>query len=320
MSFNWTTVSFVTEEPRESNKAREVIKMLEVRKREAVQTALSVMPERLCEEIRRIALGRREGISGIREIRLRSAGRCSMLVGFEWIRLYTAVSSREIEGVVERISGGSLYAHRDTVSSGYVTLKGGVRVGLCGSASYEYKTMIGVSSLTSLVFRIPTGECAFAEALFSVYREGVKRGMLIYSPPGVGKTTALRSLARDIGGGKDPKRVAVIDERCEFDPEDYADCEVDILRGYKRKSGIEIATRTMSPDLIMIDEIGAEEAASLCSVARFGIPLVATAHSASLEEVLAKPALRPLLDCGCFDIFVGISERNGEYRLAVDRR
>ena len=65
--------------------------MLEVRKKEAVQTALSVMPERLCEEIRRIALGRREGISGIREIRLRSAGRCSMLIGFEWIRLYTAV-------------------------------------------------------------------------------------------------------------------------------------------------------------------------------------------------------------------------------------
>jgi len=144
--------------------------------------------------------------------------------------------------------------------------------------------------------------------------------MLVYSPPGVGKTTALRSLAMSIGSGSDAKRVAVIDERCEFPEEDFASAEVDILKGYKRKNGIEIATRTMSPEVIIIDEIGADEAAGVAMAVRTGIPLIATAHAASADEVLGKPSLSPLFECGVFDLLVGISFAEGKYRLTVTQK
>ncbi len=291
-----------------------------VQKREdAVLRVIKYLPERLAEEIVRISGGRSGGLSGIREIRVRTEGRCSFLHGTESIQLFGRVSREETDELVKRLSDGALYAHRDSIASGYISLEGGVRVGVCGYAKYEYKSFVGVSELRSLVFRIPSGECAFGEELYRIWCEGVRRGMLIYSPPGVGKTTALRSLAASIGGGREARRVAVIDERCEFSEEDYSSCEVDILKGYKRRTGIEIATRTMSPEVLMIDEIGADEAAGVASAVRSGIPLIATAHAGSFEEVRERISLAPLFECSAFDVFVGISLKAGEYVLTADR-
>ena len=168
------------------------------------------------------------------------------------------------------------------------------------------------------MFRIPGGDCEIAGELYTAFLTA-KRGMLIYSPPGVGKTTALRSLAESVGGGGTPKRVCVVDERCEFSEEDYRECEVDILKGYQRRAGIEIATRTMSAEVIMIDEIGADDAESIRDVLRCGIPIVATAHAASYEEIKSKPSLASLLSTGAFDVFAGISADDAGYKLAVDR-
>ena len=162
--------------------------------------------------------------------------------------------------------------------------------------------------------------CAFADELYRVFTAGIGSGMLIYSPPGVGKTTALRSLAANIGSGRWARRVAVIDERCEFIVEDYANSQVDILRGYRRRAGLEIATRTMSPDIVMIDELGGDDAASVASVVRCGIPLIATAHAKSIDELYSKVSLAPLLSAGVFSVFVGISLDAGEYSLTVDRK
>lgn len=284
-----------------------------------VLSVIKYLPERLAEEITRISCGRHGGLSEIREIRIRAEGRCSLLHGTEYIQLFYRISREQTEELVRRLSDGALYAHRDSIASGYISLAGGVRVGICGYAKYEYKSFVGISDLRSLVFRIPTGECAFGEELYRIWCGGVSRGMLIYSPPGVGKTTALRSLAASIGGGREACRVAVIDERCEFSEEDYADCEVDILKGYKRRTGIEIATRTMSPDVLIIDEIGADEAAGVASAVRSGVPLVATAHASSFEEVRARVSLAPLFECSAFDVFVGISRKGDAYILTVDR-
>lgn len=293
--------------------------MLKTKEKLRIHWVLSLLPEGLSEEIRRLAEGRKGGLSGIREIRLRRGGVSSLLLSGESIRLYYRIDREETEILMERLLDGALYAHRDGIASGYVCLDGGIRVGLCGSARYDGEGLVGVGEMRSLLFRIPTGECAFSEEIDRIFRSGVRSGMLIYSPPGVGKTTALRSLAYSLGGGPIPMRIAVVDERCEFSEEDYRGREVDILKGYKRRLGIEIATRTMSPQLIMIDEIGADDAESIIGVVKCGIPLIATAHAGSLSELLSKRSLAPLLDCGAFDLFVGISLSDGEYRLTVDR-
>lgn len=285
----------------------------------AALTVISVLPYGLALEIGRLAETRRSGYRGIREIHLRRNGICELNLSGEKIRLVTRLTPAEMEKISERIMGRALYAHRESISAGYISMSGGIRVGMCGSCSYENGRILGISDISSLHFRIPTGECDFEAELREAYRSGIGSGMLIYSPPGVGKTTALRALAGIIGSGKGSLRVAVVDERAEFPEEDLSDCSIDILRGYKRREGIEIATRTLSAELIMIDEIGADDAESIIDVVRCGVPIIATAHAASFDEVKSKRSLRELFETGAFESFLGISKKENKYILRMDR-
>ncbi len=282
-----------------------------------VERVLSFLPVQIEREIRRICRSREGDVSGIREIRARRGARCSVSYKNEKIVLKGTLSHKDAEDMLEKISGGSLYACRDKILNGYIPLGDGIRVGLCGTLSYEGGSAVGASDIGSFVFRIPTGECEFSEELLSVYRGEKFAGMLIYSPPGVGKTTALRSLAGEIGKAC---RVCVVDERCEFIEEDYLGSEVDILRGYHKRDGIEIACRTMSPEVIMVDEIGFLEAGSLLGVVRCGVPIVATAHARSFFELSQRADLSSLIGSGAFDVFVGIGREGGRYSLTVDRK
>ena len=293
--------------------------MIMIKSEERVTEVLSLLPEGMRDEVIRICRQRIGGISGIREIRVRACARSSALIGREWVSLFSTASEEEMGRLVKKLCDGALYAHRDSIASGYLTLRGGVRVGICGHARYEDGSLVGVSDVRSLVFRIPGHRCEFSDELEQIFRSGIGRGMLIYSSPGVGKTTALRALALRLGSGRDAVRVAVIDERCEFDERDYRDSEVDILKGYERRRGIEIATRTMSPEVIMIDELCAEDALLLPSVLRSGVPVVATAHAGSYAEVKEKPSLSPFISSGAFEVFVGLRLDGGEYSLTLDR-
>ena len=293
--------------------------MLKTKSEDSLIRALSYLPRSIADEIMRIGRGRVGGVGMIREISIRAGGRCTMLFGRETVPLLTPVNMADAEEVVARLSDGALYAHRDSIASGYITVERGIRVGICGYARYEGERLVGVTNMRSLLFRIPGHDCDFSDELISAYREGIGAGMLIYSAPGVGKTTALRTLARHIGSGRDAIRVAVVDERCEFCEDDYPTAEVDILKGYKRRRGIEIATRTMSAGLIMIDEIGGDDAESIFGVMKCGIPMIATAHASSYEELRLKPSLHPLLEAEAFHVFVGISRMGEGYELKVDR-
>ena len=293
--------------------------MLKLKEECLALRVISLLPRGVRDEILRVAGSRRSGVDGISEIMLRREGRSGVVIGGERLGLAYRITREECEWLFGRLIDGALYAHRDSIAEGYISLEGGVRVGISGSARYESDRLVGISDIRSLLFRIPTGRCDFSEELYSVYKAGIRQGMLIYSPPGVGKTTALRALAHRIGSERLGVRVAVVDERCEFSERDYRDCEVDILRGYKRREGVEIATRTLSPGLIVIDEIGSDDAESLLDVVKCGIPLIATAHAASFEEVRAKPALRRLYSSSVFSVFVGLSRMGGKYILSVDR-
>ena len=294
--------------------------MLKVTTLERAELALSYLPCRLSREIKGLLGSRSGGLSEIREIRVRCGGLSSLIYKNEALPLLTRVGKEDMEETVRRLCDGSLYAYRDTVAEGYIPIGMGIRVGVCGRARYESRVASGIADISTLVVRIPGHGCEFSEELFSVWQGGVGSGMLIYSPPGVGKTTALRCLAEKIGSGREGVRVAVVDERCEFCKEDYDRCHVDILSGYRKREGIEIAARTMSPEVIMIDEVGGEDASAILGVVRCGVPIVATAHASSLEEVYSRSALTPLLDSGAFDVFVGISRTGTGYLLSVDRK
>ena len=292
--------------------------MKKLREKPRLERILRLLPKGMAEEILRLSEIRGGGLHSVKELRIRRRGICSLTVGRENLTLASGINDEETEALLYSLTEGALYAHRDTIAEGYIALRGGIRVGVCGMAKYDGERLAGISEISSLVFRLPTDECAFSDRLISLYNEGVGNGLLIYSPPGVGKTTAIRFLARAIGGGDEPRKVAVIDERSEFDETDYRGCTVDILKGYKKGKGIEIATRTLAPDIIMIDEIGVEDSDSILLALKCGVPIIATAHGGDRDEILSRPALRGFFDHRVFSRIIGISVKEGEYLLSAD--
>ena len=280
---------------------------------------LSFVPKNLSLEVKRLCISRGRDVRDISELRIRCYGRSSAIICGERVQLLSPVSESDVKKCFLLICEGALYAHRDNVRAGYITLEGGVRVGICGQARYEGGEFVGVSNVTSLVFRIPTQASSNTDVIYDAWCKS-KKGMLIYSSPGVGKTTALRSLVSVIGKGKDASQVVVVDERCEFMPDEYACCAVDILRGYRRAEGIEIALRVLSAEVICVDEIGnAKEAAAMLESLNSGVRFIATVHASSYKELSAKVNIKTLLDFGVFDVFVGLSLDNGVRKAEIMR-
>lgn len=275
-----------------------------------VGRVLELFPFALSLEIRSILSGRTNGEGELGEIRLIADGRCSLVHKRQALSLYYSPSEKEMEEILRKICCGGTYAFRDTVKNGFVPMGDGVRVGVSGTARYDEGRLVGISRVKTLVFRFPLSHCDFGEDILKIYRQGIGRGMLIYSPPAIGKTTALRYLASVISRDR---RLCIIDERGEFsgDSLPYAS----VLSGYEKILGIEIALRTHSPEIIMIDEIGSEEAKSLSAVFGAGIPIIATAHGGRVEDITSRSATKSLVYSGFFDVFVGISFGGEGYEL-----
>jgi len=282
----------------------------------AHEKIMKYLPKNVSTEVIRLA-SIRGSIEFVSEIRLRSNSRSIVTVKGERLPLAARLSSEELSDMLVSLCDGSLYAYRDSIRDGYVSPFSGVRIGISGQARYDGDMLVGVSSVTGLTVRLPTEPFFDAEALYSAWLDS--RGMLIYSPPGIGKTTALRSLAALIGKGCE-RQTVIVDERCEFIAEDYRSASVDILRGYKRADGMAIALRSLSPDVIIVDEIGRrEEAFAMLDSLNSGVRIVATAHAFDKEELKRRSCMLPFFENRIFDTLVGISVKNGIRTMQVER-
>ena len=268
---------------------------------------------------------------GVEEIRLRAGREASLTVGGENIMTPVMLTGEELTTILIHMCGGSLYAFDQTIREGYVTLPGGIRVGVAGRAVCEEGRIIGVYDVTGLCIRLPHAHGRMGAEICRLLRSmaaegGAPRGVLIYAPPGEGKTTLLRAVAAAMAGadGRPPWRTVVVDTRGElcFDTDGERLC-MDVLRGYPRARGVEIATRTLSAQLIVCDEIGdLDEAMALISTHHGGVPILASAHGATVGELLRRTGIRLLHESRLFSAYVGI-RRDGRgdftYRVTSHR-
>lgn len=267
----------------------------------------------------------RENISILEEIRLHS-GRVSSIVGDgKNYFLNVSLSCDEVREILIRMCGGSLYAYADSIEKGFVTSLGGVRVGVCGRATVAKGQITGVYDIDTLNIRLPHRVANIGDEICElICKSNSFGGVLIYSKPGVGKTTLLRSLIKKLAMGYNGKilRIAVVDTRCEICTSEYnqGHLSLDCLIGYPKAEGIEICTRTLNSELIFCDEIGSDrgEAEAIISAMNCGVPLVATVHADSLTSLLKRPNVQSLHRAMVFHTYVGIRRDPGKVDFIYD--
>ncbi|HBG01559.1 MAG TPA: stage III sporulation protein AA [Firmicutes bacterium] len=227
------------------------------------------------------------------------------------------VTREDLERTLQLLTENSWYAWEQEIQGGYLTLPGGHRVGLGGQAVYADGRLKTIKNVSSLNFRVARAVVGAADAIIGrVAPQGGARVLstLIVSPPGCGKTTLLRDLARQVAN--QGFQVVVIDERSEIAssyqgvPQLDVGVQTDILDGYNKELGVHHALRGLGPEVVVTDEIGhGGDAAILAELARSGVKVIATCHGESWEQLKRRSWAQASL--GMFDLVVILSRRHG---------
>ena len=271
------------------------------------ETALSYLPLKLQEAVKRTSSLYNNHLS---EIRLRAG--CPIFITIDSKNISCGVIStfEDIDKTVRSLCGNSLYSHSETIKEGYISTTCGIRAGIGGRAITDNGKIVTVTDISSVSIRIPhrirNAGNYIADLLVDDFG-----GVIIYSPPGVGKTTVIRELTAKLSSKPYYLRIAVIDTRFEICAPLGGEYTFDALSGYPRDKGIEAAMRALSPELIVCDEIGTkEEASAIMDCAGAGVPVCATAHADSYTELLKKQYIKTLIDSGIFKYAVGLSRKS----------
>lgn len=271
----------------------------------------------------------------VQEIRIRaekplvlSMGRKTMFVdkAFELSESMENAVTASFEDIVasfQNVCCYSVYSHQNEIKNGFVTMGSGHRVGLCGTAVISHGEISSVRDISSLNIRIAREIPDAAEELLQ--RVGsVEGGLLIVGMPCSGKTTILRDLARRIslGIGCRIMRTSVVDERSELSGT-YAGIArndlglSDILNGYSKHEGIMQALRTLSPEAIICDEIGASaDMRAIEQGINAGVSIVATIHAGNYRELLSRSQGKALINSGAFRTVVILESRENVGKIS----
>lgn len=259
----------------------------------------------------------------INEIRLHSGSYICFIANSKNLKTDILITTQELDDLLPFLCDGSVYAHFNTIKEGYISLGKGIRAGICGRATLENGIISGISSITGINIRLPRRILHSADYLFKLLKENnFKKSVILYSSPGVGKTTILRELIYLISQNEIPIRHAIIDTRDEITPFMSKDLMLsDIFISYPKGLGIEIATKSMTPELIICDEISSkEEASSVLMSSNSGVRLIASTHANSFKELCSKEILKELFSHNVFDYALGIFRDVGskKYEFALN--
>lgn len=235
----------------------------------------------------------------------------------------------DLAEMLDYISNYSLYAYQEEVKQGYITVEGGHRIGLIGQAVTEQGKITGMHHITFLNFRIAHERLGCGKELLPyLWEQNNIYNTLFLSAPGAGKTTYLRDCIRLLstgGEGRAGVKVCVVDERSEIGachmglPQNDLGPRTDVLDGCRKPEGMLLLLRSMSPQVIAVDELGTEEdflavEQAVCSGSR----VIGTIHAGEIQELQEKPHLRHWMERQMFERFVQIKRlANGEREIHI---
>lgn len=219
------------------------------------------------------------------------------------------VSKQMIDECFNSLCGYSVYSKQNEIVNGFLTLQGGNRAGICGTAVVKDNEIINIRDITSINIRVANEVKNCSEILLK--KINFNKSVLLCGEPCSGKTTMLRDIARLLSY---KNRVSLIDTRMELacfnkgvPGFDVGLC--DVFTSYSKRDGFEQALRTMSPEYIICDEIGEEDVLSLINAQKSGARVIASAHCSGKSELLTKPSLRELVNSRCFSTYVFLKSR-----------
>lgn len=300
---------------------------------EKVRALLQGLPlplQSLVEEIRV-----REG----RPLEINYSGKYHFLAGNGALTLNTEEAYKpdreDSHRLLDLISNHSLYTMEEELRKGFITIPGGHRIGLAGRTVLSGGGVEHLRDITGFNVRIARAVPGAADGILPYLLDKTRNRVmhtLILSPPQHGKTTLLRDLARQISTGTQGKKtgnrpglkVGIVDERSEIAgskrgiPAFDVGPRTDILDGCPKAEGMMMMIRSLSPDVLIADEIGrSEDAEAVTEALHAGITVLATAHGKDVSELVHRPALGDLLERKMFERYVILhrSEAGLTYRI-----
>jgi stage III sporulation protein AA len=234
------------------------------------------------------------------------------------------ITKNEIKETMEYISNYSLYAFEDEIRQGFITINGGHRIGIAGKTIMEDDVIKGMKHISFINIRLAhqVKGCAnpVLPYLFNEQASGIYHTLII-SPPRCGKTTLLRDIIRQLSDGSSHHSgmsIGVVDERSEIGacymgtPQNELGMRTDILDCCPKAKGMMMLIRSMSPQIIAVDEIGSkEDMDAIDYVIGCGCKLIATVHGSSIEDIKNKPILGELVKKKLFERYIILSNIKG---------
>lgn len=301
---------------------------------------LKVLPVNL----RRLIAGLAVDFNDMQEIRIRAAAPLMVIykgqeyfvnedgtMGREPDRPYQ-VSQEELKETMEFVSNYSMYAFEEELRQGFITIRGGHRVGVAGKIILEHEQIKNMRYISFINIRLAHQVLGCADHVLPYIVQGDSiYHTLIISPPRCGKTTLLRDMIRQLSDGNRQRRgidVGVVDERSELGacfqgkPQNDLGCRTDVLDCCPKREGMMMLVRSMSPKIIAVDEIGfREDVEALEYVMNCGVKILATVHGRSMEEIRNKPVFGRLVREKVFQRYILLSPKEtGKVEAIFDER